>query len=104
MSSGIDALAGTRGSGVMWPSLRAMGRVPQPASARASANHGAKALERMQEYFVSVCFLDTTVPAPIYNVFVVQTQMKSPTFSVASRGKNEPEMTLACGDAARVFA
>jgi hypothetical protein len=56
---GIEAVGRTSGW-MMWPSFLATGRAPQPANASANANHGADALNRMQEYFVSVCFMEGT--------------------------------------------
>jgi hypothetical protein len=54
--------------------------VPQPANATASAKAGANAVKRMQEYSVSICFMDRTVRCAIYSVFRGETQMKSPVF------------------------
>ena len=38
------------------------------------------ALDRMQEYPVSTCFMERTRPRTLYSGFMVETQMKSPTF------------------------
>ena len=75
---GIDALL--RDSGWRCPSDFATGLAPQPATARPSANHGANALNHMQEYSVSVCFRNKTALRTLYSVFRGETQMKSPTF------------------------
>jgi hypothetical protein len=54
--------------------------------AKASANHGAKVANRMQEYPVSICFLERTAPCVLYSVFMGETQMKSPR----KRAENRP--------------
>jgi hypothetical protein len=60
----------------------AIGRVPQAASARANANHGAAAGKRMQECSVSVCFLKRTLSA----FFISFSRLKRNEKSSAERG------------------
>jgi hypothetical protein len=59
---------------LMWLSDFATDRVPHPVVAKASAKAAAAAINRMQEYPVSVCFLNRTAPRILYIVFGGETQ------------------------------
>src|SRR3954471_13531379 len=59
--SGMEATAACVVSrGWMCASDLARGRAPQAASRKPAASPGANATTRMQEYFVSVCFMTRT--------------------------------------------
>src|SRR5258706_690508 len=95
----LAAARAAGGSETMCPSGLTTGRVPQPASANTSVSPDARAVNRMQEYFVSVCFMEGTAPSILYSGFAPETQSETPSLRLVPDKENRGARSAALGPA-----